>query len=109
MYKRQIQQEAAQAAYRQEFGRLGVQMSESLTPDEWAELYRRLVFWELELDTADRAMAGGRLRQWYRDLLAVRTPVYSRADIRFDTTELDDAAAISDAVRRFATLIAPSP
>lgn len=57
IHRHEIQQEAAQAAYRQEFGRLGVQMSESLTPDEWAELYRRLVFWELELDTADRAMA----------------------------------------------------
>lgn len=70
---------------------------------------RRLADAPGQRPAADRAMAGGKLRQWYRDLLAVRTPVYSRADIRFDTTELDDTAAISDAVRRFATLIAPSP
>lgn len=57
IHRHEIQQEAAQTAYRQEFGRLGMQMSENLTPEGWVELYKRLVYWELELDTADRAMA----------------------------------------------------
>ncbi len=56
IHQREIVQEVTQTGYRQEFSRLGMQMSESLTPDEWKELYRRLVYWELELSEADSQM-----------------------------------------------------
>lgn len=52
---------------------------------------------------ADRAMASGRLAGWYDDLLAGRKVYYARAHSEFDTTELDDAAAIAAAVARFAS------
>lgn len=50
---------------------------------------------------ADRAMAEGRLREWHDELLAARTPAYARAHSTFDTTELDDVAAVAAAVERF--------
>ncbi len=49
IHQREIVQEVTQTGYRQEFTRLGMQMSDKLSPDEWKELYRRLVYWELEL------------------------------------------------------------
>lgn len=49
-------QEVTQTGYRQDFGRIGMQLSEQLTPDEWKELYRRLVHWELELASTGSAM-----------------------------------------------------
>ncbi|TNE55673.1 MAG: PglZ domain-containing protein [Bacteroidetes bacterium] len=36
--------------YQQEFRNLGLQMSNHLDAQEWMELYRKLVYWELELD-----------------------------------------------------------
>ncbi len=56
IHQREIVQEVTQTGYRQEFSRLGMQMSENLSPDEWKELYRRLVYWELELSEADSQM-----------------------------------------------------
>mgnify|MGYP003282902975 FL=1 len=57
IHQREIVQEVTQTGYRQEFGRIGMQLSESLTADEWQELYKRLVYWELELSEADSGMA----------------------------------------------------
>ena len=47
IHQREIVQEVTQTGYRQEFTRLGMQMSDNLSPDEWKELYRLLVYWEL--------------------------------------------------------------
>lgn len=56
IHQREIVQEVTQTGYRQDFGRIGMQLSEQLTPDEWKELYRRLVHWELELASTGSAM-----------------------------------------------------
>lgn len=56
IHRREIEQEAAQTGYRREFGRIGMQMDERLDAEGWIELYKRLVYWEMELDEADRAM-----------------------------------------------------
>ncbi len=56
IHQREIVTEVAQTNYRQEFAKIGMQMSENLSPDEWTELYRKLVFWELELSETDGAM-----------------------------------------------------
>ncbi|MFM7912738.1 MAG: response regulator, partial [Bacteroidota bacterium] len=42
--------EKTTAAYREDFGALGMSMSDSLTADQWAELYERLVKWDLNLE-----------------------------------------------------------
>lgn len=39
--------------YQQEFRQLGMQLSNRLDAHEWGEMYRKLVFWELELEQAD--------------------------------------------------------
>ncbi len=56
IHLQEIQHSAAETAYRQEFARIGMQMSEKLTADEWADLYKKLVRWELELDGADNVL-----------------------------------------------------
>lgn len=56
IHQREIVQEVTQTGYRQDFSRIGMQLSENLTADEWKELYKRLVYWELELSEADSAM-----------------------------------------------------
>jgi CheY-like chemotaxis protein len=40
-------------SYRQEFQKIMMQINNNMSFDEWAELYRQLIFWELELDKAD--------------------------------------------------------
>ncbi len=42
--------------YQQNFGRLNMQINDSLTARDWIEVYRQLVFWELELKEADSSM-----------------------------------------------------
>jgi CheY-like chemotaxis protein len=43
--------------YQQEFRQLGMQLNGRMDAEEWGEMYRKLVFWELELDKIeDRGM-----------------------------------------------------
>lgn len=56
IHQREIVQEVTQSGYRQDFSRIGMQLSENLNAEEWKELYKRLVHWELELSEADSPM-----------------------------------------------------
>ena len=43
--------------YQQEFRQLGMQLNNRMEANEWTEMYRKLVYWELELEQAeDKAM-----------------------------------------------------
>ncbi len=54
--RRLISEKTAQG-YQQEFRNLGMSMSDKLSWKEWTEVYRRLVYWELELKrSADESM-----------------------------------------------------
>lgn len=53
IHEREIRQEQASEAYRQDFTRIGMQISDKLEFAEWKELYKRLVRWELELSEAE--------------------------------------------------------
>ncbi|MBR6287664.1 MAG: bifunctional response regulator/alkaline phosphatase family protein [Bacteroidaceae bacterium] len=53
IHQREIQSEVTQTAYQQNFGQIGMQINDSLTADEWKQLYRKLVYWELELENTD--------------------------------------------------------
>ncbi|WP_291858836.1 PglZ domain-containing protein [Marinilabilia sp.] len=46
----------ATSAYQAEFSNLGFRMSDKLTMAEWQEVYKKLVFWELELQSTDSPM-----------------------------------------------------
>ncbi len=49
--------ENTNTGYRQEFSRIGNMISTASTCDDWAELYRKLIFWESELEkSADQGM-----------------------------------------------------
>lgn len=56
IHERELRTEVARTGYRQDFSRIGMQLSDNLTADEWVELYKRLVRWELELSETDGAM-----------------------------------------------------
>ena len=47
--RREIIQEKATHAYQQEFTRLSMQIGDTRDYEDWAEVYKRLVYWELEL------------------------------------------------------------
>ena len=56
IHRKEIVTEVAQTAYQQNFGKIGMQINDSLTLDNWVEVYKRLVFWELELSGTDSNM-----------------------------------------------------
>ena len=55
IHEREIRQEQTAEAYRQDFMNISSRISEGLSFEEWKELYKRLVRWELELSEAEAA------------------------------------------------------
>jgi len=49
LHKDDIVTEAAVEGYREEFNQIGMQINDSFTFDDWVEVYKKLVFWEMEL------------------------------------------------------------
>ena len=56
IHQREIVSEVTQTNYRQQFMQIAAQTDESSTPEQWKELYKRLVYWELQLAETDGAM-----------------------------------------------------
>ncbi len=56
IHRREIVTEHATSAYRSEFGRIGMQINDSLTYNDWVDVYKKLVYWELELSEAENGM-----------------------------------------------------
>lgn len=56
LHKRAIETEVANTGYQQNFSKIGMQINDSYTLEEWKEVYKRLVFWELELSDTDSEM-----------------------------------------------------
>ena len=50
LHKNDIITTATTESYQQEFGRIGMQINDSFTADDWAEVYKKLVYWEIELE-----------------------------------------------------------
>ncbi|MGE0567126.1 MAG: PglZ domain-containing protein [Bacteroidia bacterium] len=49
--------EKTNTEYRKEFAQIGITLSDKLSLEEWIELYKKLVYWELELDQVqDKSM-----------------------------------------------------
>lgn len=54
--KRLVTQQTT-SAYQMQFGKIGMQINDRLTFDEWKDIYKKLVHWEIELgDSDDSAM-----------------------------------------------------
>ena len=56
IHKKQIVTEVTQTGYRKEFQDIAMHIMECSTLDDWKDIYRRLVRWELELSSADSDM-----------------------------------------------------
>jgi CheY-like chemotaxis protein len=49
--------EKTNTEYRKEFGQIGNTINDNLTWQEWVEVYKKIIYWELELDTLqDKSM-----------------------------------------------------
>lgn len=49
LHKKEIETEVANTSYQQNFSKIGMQINDSYTLEDWKEVYKRLVYWELEL------------------------------------------------------------
>lgn len=53
LQQNQLVSQKTNVNYQQEFRQLGMQLGNRLDAHEWGEMYRKLVYWELELEQAD--------------------------------------------------------
>lgn len=56
VHKNVIISETTTVGYQQEFNRIGMQINDSFTADDWMEVYKKLVYWELELESSQVPM-----------------------------------------------------
>lgn len=49
LYRKEIISEKTSSGYQQDFNRINIQINDSLSWEDWYDVYRRLVYWELEL------------------------------------------------------------
>ena len=56
IHRKEIVAEVMQTAYQQDFSRLGMLISDSMSIEDWIEVYKRLTYWELQLSEADSHM-----------------------------------------------------
>lgn len=63
VHKNVIISETTTQSYQQEFGRIGMQINDSLTTHDWKEVYKKLVYWELELESSQTQMMDMLLKQ----------------------------------------------
>lgn len=57
LHQTSIINEATMTSYRQEFAQIGATLSDRLSLEEWKDLYRRLVYWEMALEDGDEQMS----------------------------------------------------
>ena len=57
VHQHSIISEATMQGYQQEFTRIGMQINDSLTADDWMEVYKKIVYWELELEGGQTPMS----------------------------------------------------
>ena len=56
IHSKEIVAEKANSAYQQNFGKLAMQISDARSIQEWQEVYKSIVYWELQLESADTQM-----------------------------------------------------
>lgn len=56
--KKRLEEEKTNISYQQEFRQLAMQYQDRMNHEEWADIYKKLLFWELEIDrTENKSMA----------------------------------------------------
>jgi len=56
LHKRAIENEVTNTGYQQNFTRIGMQINDSYSLEDWIDVYKRLVYWELELSNTNSEM-----------------------------------------------------
>lgn len=56
IHKHEIVDEITQSGYRSQFANISSQINDSMSVDDWKDTYKRIVFWELELQDVGGAM-----------------------------------------------------
>ncbi len=56
IHRREIVTEVTQSGYQQDYGQIAMQIMNSRSWEDWMEIYRRIVRWELELSSTDSQM-----------------------------------------------------
>lgn len=74
IHQREIVTEVAQSGYQQEFMQISMQISDCRTLEDWKNLYRKLVKWELELSSTNSSM---------RDMLSMQKEEANNAFAKF--------------------------
>lgn len=102
IHRKEIVSEVTQTGYQQNFQQIAMQISDCRTWQDWIEVYKRLVHWELELSGTDSGMTdmlrmqkeeanGGFakfIRKNYIDWVDALSPTASRADHPLMSPEL---------------------
>ena len=57
IHKKDIITETVNTSYQQNMGRIAMQINDAATHEDWVEVYKTLVHWELELEHADNNMS----------------------------------------------------
>lgn len=56
IHKEEIIQETTTTTFQQNFQKISQQINDSSTPEEWIDVYKKLVYWELELEDTKTGM-----------------------------------------------------
>ena len=57
IHQKEIVNEVSQIGYQQDFGKIGMQIDDARTFEDWTEVYKRITYWEQELAAADSQMS----------------------------------------------------
>lgn len=74
LYRNEIISENTTSNYQQEFNRISMLINDSSSWEDWYEIYKKLVFWELELEQTDTGMA---------DMLAMQKSEANSAFVKY--------------------------
>ncbi|MGL4293758.1 MAG: PglZ domain-containing protein [Bacteroidales bacterium] len=56
LHGKEIVSEKNTSGYQQNFGKIGMQINDARNYEDWVEIYKKLVYWELELENADKGL-----------------------------------------------------
>jgi Response regulator containing CheY-like receiver, AAA-type ATPase, and DNA-binding domains len=56
LHTKEIISEQNTSGYQQDFGKISMMINNAYTYDDWTEVYKKLVYWELELESADSGL-----------------------------------------------------
>jgi CheY-like chemotaxis protein len=57
LHKNEIINQTTTTGYRQDFSRIDMQINDSFTAEDWKEVYKKLIYWELELEESQTGMS----------------------------------------------------